>query len=92
MVYGNCFNDFVSGTRVAIKSHKFKKTVIVSFAFDDCSIRIAALRAILPNAHFVRIAEIYVFSRKGTVWIILLFKKLYIDVSGYQPCREEELL
>ena len=39
-----------------------------------------------------RIADIYIFSREGPVWIILLFKQLYMDVGGYQPCRAEELL
>ena len=42
-VYENCFNGLVSGTHLATKLHKFKKTVVVSFAFDDRSVRIADL-------------------------------------------------
>ena len=41
---------------------------------------------------FVRIADIYVFSCEGPVWVNLLFKQLYIDLNGYQLCQAEELL
>jgi hypothetical protein len=40
----------------------------------------------------VRIADIYVFSREGPVWVILSFKQRSIDVNGYQPSQAEELL
>jgi len=44
------------------------------------------------NAHFVRLADIYVFSRESPVWVILLFKQRFIYVHFYQLCQAEELL
>ena len=46
----------------------------------------------LHKSGLSRIADIHVFSREGPVWIILLFKQLFIDVHFYQLCQAEELL
>jgi len=52
----------------------------------------AAIGAAAAKVRFVRIADIYVFSREGPVWVILSFKQRSIDVNGYQPSQAEELL
>ena len=44
------------------------------------------------EVRFVRIADIYVFSCKGPVWVNLLFKQRFIYVHFYQLCQAEELL
>ena len=44
------------------------------------------------NVGLVRLADIYIFSCEGPVWIILLFKQLFICVHFYQLCQAEELL
>ena len=44
------------------------------------------------KVNFVRIADIYVFSCEGPVWVNLLFKQRFIDVHCYQLCQAEELL
>jgi len=44
------------------------------------------------NGSFVRLADIYIFCCEGPVWIILLFKQLFICVHFYQLCQAEELL
>ena len=40
----------------------------------------------------IRLADIYIFSCEGPVWIILLFKQLFICVHFYQLRQAEELL
>jgi hypothetical protein len=54
--------------------------------------RRAAIRLKSSNVGFVRLADIYIFSCEGPVWIILLFKQLFICVHFYQLCQAEELL
>jgi len=44
------------------------------------------------NVGKVRIADIEVRCSEGPVWIILLFKQLFICVHFYQLCQAEELL
>jgi len=52
----------------------------------------ALAMAALAKGGCVRLADIYVFSCEGPVWIILLFKQLFICVHFYQLCQAEELL
>lgn len=46
----------------------------------------------ITKGRYVRLADIYIFSCEGPVWIILLFKQLFICVHFYQLCQAEELL
>ena len=54
--------------------------------------RKVAIRLSENNGRSVRIADIYVFSCEGPVWVNLLFKQRFIDVHCYQLCQAEELL
>ena len=53
--------------------------------FGDTAIMASEVR-------FVRLADIYIFSCEGPVWVNLLFKQRFIDVHFYQLCQAEELL
>ena len=52
----------------------------------------AVTQSLRVNSNLVRLADIYIFSCEGPVWIILLFKQLFICVHFYQLCQAEELL
>ena len=52
----------------------------------------AQITATPAQVHFVRKADIHVFSCEGPVWVNLLFKQRFIDVHFYQLCQAEELL
>jgi hypothetical protein len=54
--------------------------------------QLADIQLRIPNVEKVRLADIYIFSCEGPVWIILLFKQLFICVHFYQLCQAEELL
>jgi hypothetical protein len=58
----------------------------------ECLQPLADIQIEPDNGSLVRIADIYVFSREGPVWVILSFKQRSIDVNGYQPSQAEELL
>jgi hypothetical protein len=62
------------------------------FTLFDLNTRQIAVRNAFWKGSFVRLADIYIFSCEGPVWIILLFKQLFICVHFYQLCQAEELL
>jgi hypothetical protein len=62
------------------------------FTLFDLKTQQIAIRNAFWKGNFVRIADIYVFSCKGPVWVNLLFKQRFIDVHFYQLCQAEELL
>ena len=56
------------------------------------AIRKEDIRFLSLENRIVRVADIEVRCSEGPVWIILLFKRRFIDVYFYQLCQAEELL
>ena len=56
------------------------------------AIRKEDIRFLSLENRIVRVADIEVRCSEGPVWIILLFKQLFIGVHFYQLCQAEELL
>ena len=65
---------------------------IIEFLVPNSRTNAARAFAAPAKGHFVRIADIEVRCSEGPVWIILLFKQLFIGVHFYQLCQAEELL